>query len=54
MLSLHAENEEPSSYTLKEHVGQAFEEPERQKPFELLNQYVLILAKLGVSFQFPY
>ncbi|KAL0548679.1 hypothetical protein IC582_013142 [Cucumis melo] len=48
---LPPKNEEPSSYTLKEHVGQAFEEPERQKPFELLNQYVLILAKLGVQAQ---
>ncbi|XP_031738257.1 U-box domain-containing protein 32 isoform X2 [Cucumis sativus] len=48
---LPPKNEEPSSYTLKEHVAQAFEELERQKPFELLNQYVLILAKLGVQAQ---
>ncbi|XP_038892792.1 U-box domain-containing protein 32-like isoform X2 [Benincasa hispida] len=48
---LAPKNEEPSSYTLKEHIDKAFEEPERQKPFELLNQYVLILAKLGVQAQ---
>ncbi|KAG7013243.1 U-box domain-containing protein 32, partial [Cucurbita argyrosperma subsp. argyrosperma] len=42
-------NEEPSSNTPKEHVTKAFDEPERQKPLELLNQYVFILAKLGVQ-----
>ena len=51
MLSLHAENEELLN---EEHVAKAFEEPERQKPLELLNQYVFILAKLGVPFQSPY
>lgn len=53
MLSLHAGNEGPSSNTLKEQIAKAFEEPGRQKPFEPLNQYVAILAKLGVPFHFP-
>ncbi|XP_023552426.1 U-box domain-containing protein 32-like isoform X1 [Cucurbita pepo subsp. pepo] len=44
-------HEDPSSHTLKEHVAKAFEDLQRQKSFELLNQYVLILAKLGVRAQ---
>ncbi|CAK9318260.1 unnamed protein product [Citrullus colocynthis] len=48
---LAPKNEEPSSYILKGHLAKAVEEPESQKPFELLNQYVLILAKLGVQAQ---
>ncbi|XP_022140911.1 U-box domain-containing protein 32 isoform X2 [Momordica charantia] len=44
-------NEGPSSNTLKEQIAKAFEEPGRQKPFEPLNQYVAILAKLGVQAQ---
>ncbi|XP_023541967.1 U-box domain-containing protein 32 [Cucurbita pepo subsp. pepo] len=49
LLVVPQKNEEPSSNTPKEHVAKAFDEPERQKPLELLNQYVFILAKLGVQ-----